>query len=144
MLKKPTTLAALLTCIALPACGPDDSASQMPATDAPAAHDHSSMASHGGTIVELGDHVAILEIVHDGVAGVVSTYVMDASGAPLAVDGTPVLNLSVDDAPVQVEGAEVDGAWTFTSDALQGHVHGARFRLSVGGKTFSPDLPDVH
>ena len=127
--------------LALAACGPETA----PAVDTPAAaHDHTSLAAHGGSIVELGDHVAMLEIVRDETTGTVAVYLMDAAGAALDADTPPALNVPTDDAAVQLDGVEKDGAWTFAHEALKGHVHGARLRISVGGKSFNPELPDMH
>ncbi len=137
------TLTAALVCASLAACSPGDKPStDVPAT--PAAHDHSATAKHGGAIAELGDHAGLVEVVFDGDAGRVTVYVMDIDGAPLAPDDAPVLNLAGDGAPVQVTGIEKDGAWVLEHESLTGHVHGARLRISVGGKQFTLDLPDVH
>lgn len=135
-------LIAGLLGLALTACRAEPAA---PTDSAPAAgHDHASLATHGGSIVELGDHAALLEIVRDESAGTVAVYVMDAAGAVLSADAAPVLNVPTDDAPLQLEGTENDGAWTFSDEALTGHVHGARLRVTIGGRTFNPELPDSH
>lgn len=136
-----TRLLLLLVGAALTACGDADA----PAGAAPAdAHDHSTLAARGGTIVELGDHAALLEVVHDAEAGVVTVHVMDMDGNALEADSAPVVNMKVDGAPKQVEGVGAAGTWTFTDDALKGHVHDARLRVGVNGKTFTAGLPDVH
>jgi len=139
------SLTALLMCIALAGCSP----SEAPTTEGPEAqqedvHDHTSVATHGGAIGEIGSHDALMEVVHDEDAGVLKVWVMDAAGAALAADEAPVLNIPADGKPVQVTGVEADGAWTFTDDALKGHPEGVRMRISVGGKPFNPELPHAH
>lgn len=41
-------------------------------------HDHKHEAPRGGTLVELGDHVAHVEFLHDEAAGRLSAYFLDA------------------------------------------------------------------
>lgn len=41
-------------------------------------HDHTHEAPRGGTLVELGDHVAHVEFLHDEAAGRLSAYFLDA------------------------------------------------------------------
>lgn len=45
---------------------------------AAAAHDHNFPAPHGGTLVELGNHLYLLELVHDPAAGKLTAYLLDA------------------------------------------------------------------
>ncbi len=141
-----TSWAALALCLALVACdqgeAPGDAAPEQ-GTEEPAAHDHSGDAKHGGAMVEVGEHDALLEVVHDEDAGVVRVWVTDFGGAELKLDAEPLLNITTDGAPVQVEGTIEDAAWTFRDEVLKGHAK-ARLRLAVGGKTFNPELPDVH
>ncbi|MBM3749560.1 MAG: hypothetical protein FJW21_00055 [Acidimicrobiia bacterium] len=40
---------------------------------------HHHEAPHGGTLVEVGDHFAFLEFVHDADAGTLTLYVLDGS-----------------------------------------------------------------
>ncbi|MBM3749558.1 MAG: hypothetical protein FJW21_00045 [Acidimicrobiia bacterium] len=40
---------------------------------------HHHEAPHGGTLVEIGDHFAFLEFVHDSEAGSLTLYVLDGS-----------------------------------------------------------------
>jgi hypothetical protein len=41
-------------------------------------HDHAHAATHGGTMLEVGEHVAQLELVLDPATGEVTAYVLDA------------------------------------------------------------------
>jgi hypothetical protein len=53
-----------------------------PAADAKGKGDHKGHhheAPHGGTLVEIGDHFAFLELVHDEAAGTLTLYVLDGS-----------------------------------------------------------------
>jgi hypothetical protein len=53
--------------------GPDQAAN-----GSAAAHDHNFPAPHGGTLVELGNHLYLLELVHDRDAGKLTGYILDA------------------------------------------------------------------
>lgn len=53
-----------------------------PAADAKGKGDHKGHhheAPHGGTLTEIGDHFAFLELVHDESAGTLTLYVLDGS-----------------------------------------------------------------
>ncbi len=146
---------ALLGVVALGACkeahdhphGPDGEH-----LDGNEAHDeghpengaHPHEAAHGGSVIELGDHAAILEVTHDEAAGEVRIWISSDQGESLAPDGAPVLNAMEGETPTQVEGVLEDGVWVFRHAALNDHQDGARLRLSVGGKTFSPEMPHAH
>ncbi len=137
-------LLALTLCCFLMGCAEESKLTPVKATtEKAAAHDHSSAAQHGGTIVEVGSHAALMEVAHDEAAGVVTVWIYDMAGAALAADEAPVLNVSGDD-PKQLTGTDEGGAWVFRDEALATHVHGARFRVSIGGESYSPDMPDAH
>ncbi len=75
----------LLTILALlVACGGDDHNHEHHDHDHDHSHDHdhghghAHHASHGGVLIEVGEHEANLEVVHDAEAGVITIYVSGA------------------------------------------------------------------
>ncbi len=138
-------LPLFLLCFALAACG--DKAPSGDADEHAEDHDeHDHSGQHGGTVVESSDHGAHFEIVHDEDAGLVKLYLYDGDMKPVTTDVAPVLNVSLDAGPVQIKGQSPGGAkvaseWHFTDKALIGHVHEARFRVSVMNRTYTPEFP---
>ena len=141
-----TTLLALavpLLAVSLAACKAETTSSSTPAEtvhegDAHEGHDHGE-APHGGHVVILGDHAAHLEIAH-GDGGELIVYGLDADMEPLGLDEAPVLNLLTDEGSVAVRGtAGADGGWVLEHDALMDHDVTGRFRLRLGGKTYSAE-----
>lgn len=63
-------------------------------------HDHGNdhiKPSHGGEILEVGDHVAHIEFVHDEKHGKVVLHVLDKEGKSLGIGDAPRLNLTYED-----------------------------------------------
>ncbi len=116
----------------------------MPVAEPPSAHDHSAAALHGGSVIELGDHAAFLEVVHDATAATVQVYVTDGNGDPLTPDDAPVLNFTSDGTPAQLVATGEGGTWTFADPALESDPEHARIRIAVAGKTFTPELAHQH
>ncbi|MFH2001583.1 MAG: hypothetical protein ABIK28_18005, partial [Planctomycetota bacterium] len=91
--------------------------------DAETAHGHAHMeGAHGGTLLEVGDHVAHLELIHDHENG---KYVLHVTGedmkTPLNADNPPLINLKTADGPKQIESRPIKGASTF--EAEDPHFH---------------------
>ena len=108
--------------------------------------EHAHAAKHGGDLLELGAHEGFLEVKMDHDKGEVRVWaylgeeLMDTKLAQ-----PPVLNFKADDKPMQLTAeAQSDGSWVFTSDALKSEPEGARFRVVVGGKTYSPEWAHGH
>jgi hypothetical protein len=146
------TFRAIALALALPvafaAC--KDKAPDAPPA-APAAHEHPA-APHGGEIVELGDEVAHLEIVHDATAGSLTIYALAADvSTPLAIE-KPTVNLAGKGGPVQIPlNATKTGAdgkadvWSATHPALETDPLDGRVRVTIDGKTYNPSLePEGH
>lgn len=108
--------------VALTACGGDGHDHD---------HDHGGGHAHdpkfGGFLVELGDHFANLEIVHDAEAGSMTVYVLGAHAEDTVKSSTEELSLSID-----VHG---DEPLTFTLAAdestVTGNKKGASAKFSV-------------
>jgi hypothetical protein len=101
---------------------------------------------NGGRVIHLGSHLAHLEYTLDENWGVVRLWLHDDRLRPMRFDRRPVINALLDDESVVILGAKeddegnaVDG-WYFEDTALLGLPERTRFRLEVGGRTFTPDL----
>jgi hypothetical protein len=110
----------------------------------PAAAPHESHdASHGGRVLELGDHEGHLELVHDAAAGTVTVYVTDADMKPVASEA-PVINLTkgtvqVPMTPLSGDATKAD-AWKATHDALKATPLDGRIRVKIGERTYNTAL----
>ena len=141
-------------CLALAACGGEKTSisDTKPAEGGHDDHDehgHDHAAPHGGSMVVSSDHALHFEIAHDAGAGLVKLWIYDADVKPLATSEVPVINIALEDSPVQVKGQALDGKssateWHFSHEALKGHVHGARLRILAQNRTYMVDFPDVH
>ncbi|MDH3592602.1 MAG: hypothetical protein OER88_12025 [Planctomycetota bacterium] len=127
-------------CAALTACGGAD----QPKDDGHGAHAHS--AKHGGELAELGDHEGFLESKLNHDAGTLHIWIYKGEAMTAAKpDSAPVLNLKGKDGPVKLTATDAgDGSWLFTSEILKGEPEAARFRIAMGGKTYTPGLAHKH
>lgn len=65
--------------VGLAGCGrSDESATQGAASNEDKDGHHAHVAPHGGTLIEIGDHMFALELVHDAEEGRLTAYVLDA------------------------------------------------------------------
>lgn len=138
----------LFLAIGLTGCGKKD---EPPAGNPKDAHDHDQHAApHGGELVELAGGTVHVEFVHDESAGTLTVHLLDGGMKPISVSDAPVINLKTAAGPKQLTGVAVSGGaagasqWSFKDDALKGHPEGASLRLTVAGKTYSPELPHEH
>ncbi|MGE4159164.1 MAG: hypothetical protein AB7F75_08715 [Planctomycetota bacterium] len=119
-------------------------------------HEHEAIKpSHDGVIIEVGEHAAVVEVVHDEKAGTMEIWVMDAHGKPLAIEDAPRINLMVHDGdhakPVQVTTNPVDAKdgktdrFSAQDEKLKGHLEG-RISIKIEGKPYQVALPhdDAH
>lgn len=119
---------------------------ELPAEAPKEAHDHAS--PHGGALVELAGGTIHVEFLHDEHLGTLVVHVLDGKLKPMKASEAPLLNMKSTDGPLQLVGVAASAAagseWSFRHDALKGHVDGASLRLSVDGKSYSPELPHAH
>jgi hypothetical protein len=105
---------------------------------------HDKLGPHGGDLIELGDHVAHLEVVHDSEAGTLTLHVLDAGMKPTSLTTAPVLSLPTTAGPLQLV-ATVSGSgsseWVFSDQTLKAEPDGARLRVVLGGVTYTPEVP---
>lgn len=103
---------------------------------------------HGGEVVEVGEEVAHLEMIHDHVGGKVTVYVLGADlKTPIAIE-TPVVNVKGKDGTgVQFSLTAVnpgaDGkadTWKGEHEALKTDPWDGRIRVKIDGKTYNSDL----
>lgn len=153
--------------LALAGCGPSSpaksqappAATTSPAAPAPAAHHHEHAPPHGGTLVELGEEFAHVEVVFDRAAGRLTVYLLDGEAeAPvrtrqaeiavrlerLAVDGQPLsvppLAVTLEAVASPLTGDVVGDASQFEGahEAIRGHarIRGVLERVEVRGQPF--------
>ncbi len=114
-------------------------------------HDHAAHAheaTHGGDLLELGDHVAHMEVKYFESQGKVVVYLSDPEQEPLSIKDAPVLNLEEEAIQVTSKTGGVVGEacdkWVFEHEKLKGHSHGGRFRVQLNGKTYNPEWHPEH
>ena len=115
-------------------------------------HDHKEHDHEGhdhGDLLEVGDHVAFLDVDHNEKAGtvVVSVFGGDAK-TPLKIADAPRINLMSHGKRAQIKTSAVGSDKTASkfsakSDHLKGHLHG-KIRIKIKGKSYQVDLPDDH
>ena len=103
--------------------------------------EHAHAAKHGGTLLEVGAHVGFLEVKLDHDKGQVTVWAyLGEKLTDAKLGDAPRLNFKAGDKPMQLKGtANADGSWVFSDAALKGEPEGARFRVVLGGKTYSPE-----
>jgi hypothetical protein len=123
--RAPFLLAALL----LAACGDAGPVEPLVPKPEPAAARHQHQPQRGGRLVEIGAHVAQVEIVHDREAGTLAAYIMDGH-ASRAVR-LPAKSLRV---RIEFGGEEFTFDLKPVADALTGETVGdtSRFEIRAG------------
>ena len=138
--------ACFLIAGALVACG--DDGHHEDGHDEPEGDDHSEHAhasKHGGTPTELGAHEGFVYVKHDEKGGSVTIWIYLGEETVVTKPAeAPVLNLKTKDGPKSITATQMGDAWIFTDNALKGEPEGARFRIVVGGKTYSPEMAHDH
>ena len=136
---KQIALATLMSLLA--ACGAKDDGPK----EVDSGHEE-HQAKHGGELLILGDHEAFVEVKEDHDAGSVTIWLYVGEEMKDTTPAQPpVLNVATDDGAKQLTGKGAGSQWTFTGDVLkEGHHKHARFRISLGGKTYTPELAHEH
>lgn len=141
-MKKTTIL--LCACFALlTSCGDKDPSHDSGAHgEGEAAHEEHG--PHGGELIEIGDHLAHIEVLHDDDAGKLNLFALDTDMKPIALDKAPFLNLMTDAGPKQLKATALGtlkSEWVFSDSALKSEPEGARLRIVLRGVTYTPELP---
>ena len=105
-------------------------------------HDHS--AQHGGNVQVLGDHEGHVEMKVDHDATTITIWISDNDRKAMGLDEAPVLTYVSMGDPAEVKGAGGPSKWTFKHDDFVGDIENAKFRLKIGGKTFTPRMAHDH
>ena len=124
----------------------DEKHEEKPGKSGAAAHGHEG--PHGGHILEVGDHVAHLEVMHDESAGKMTIYVLgpDAKSAFTGAKA-PQVKLTTDSGPKVLSTTAVSGeagAFAVTDPALKAHGPEGRISIEIGGKNYNPALEHHH
>jgi hypothetical protein len=123
--------ALLLLALLLPAACGEQAPRPAPEPEAGEAECHGHQPQRGGRLVEIGRHVAQVEIVHDRVAGTLTAYVMDGH-ASRAVR-LPAKSLRV---RIEVGGEELTFDLKPVADPLTGETVGDTSRFEVRADLF--------
>lgn len=141
--------AVVLTLVATLACGASEPTPPTPPTPPTAAATddaHAHEAPHGGTLVELGEHVGFLEFVIDAGAGSLTAYVLDGGAEQAVRIAQPTLTVTFD-APQALAGQTLTLA--AKANVLTGETVGDTSEFVVthpglkGQTTFSGRVGDV-
>jgi hypothetical protein len=142
-------LLALLAALTLVACG--DKAPTTTGGGGEAEHDHhEGKGPNGGSLGEVGDHVAHLEMIVDHGRHAVIAHVLTADNKAMRIKDAPVLNLVFKSGPKQITGkavdANADGAteWHFRDELLAGEPESGKFRIVIGGTPYTVALAHDH
>lgn len=136
---------ALPMLLVVAACS-DEKPQEKAAKSGAAAHAHEG--PHGGHLLEVGDHVAHLEVMHDEAAGKMTIYVLGSDAKSALTDAkAPQVKLSTDSGPKVLSTTAVSGAagaFAVTDPALKAHGPEGRISIEIGGKTYNPALEHDH
>jgi hypothetical protein len=145
----------LLCCLSLAfvsGCG-DDGPNQGTSTDATRTdagnsqgHSHQE-GPHGGEMLDVGDHAAHLEFLHDHDNGKIVLHVIgEDMKTPLNADNPPVINIKTADGPRQIESRAVEGASVYeaTDPELMNADLDGQVILAAMGKVYYIPLPEPH
>jgi len=116
-----------------------------------AEHDHEHKAPHGGALLEVGEDVAHVELVHDEKAGKVTLYILDKHAKKeVLIKDAPKLNIKSKDGNKQIETKGVDtkdGAaskYEATDEALKADPLKGRVAVVIEGKNYNVDIKEAH
>jgi hypothetical protein len=117
------------------------------ASSAARAEDKEHKAPHGGILLEVGEEVAHVEVVHDAKAGKITLYILGGDAkTELAVKETPKVNLKSEKGGKQLETKAVGGKegaasqFEATDEALKVESPKGRIVLVVADKKYNIDL----
>lgn len=110
-------------------------------------HDHEK-PPHGGYLIEVGDHVAHIEVVHDAKAGKVTLYILDGEAKdPVKIQNAPRINMMTDDGAKQVATKAVEpdkeekaSQFEATDDALKADPLTGKISIVIGDKKYNVEI----
>lgn len=113
-------------------------------------HDHGEhdvKPKHGGVVLEVGEHVAHLEVIYDEKHGVVKVWLSTHEGDKPIEGATIGLNVRFKKGHQAFELTPVKGhpgGHMTESPKLKGHFVKARFKVTLGDKTYLVDFEHDH
>ncbi|MGE3424777.1 MAG: hypothetical protein AB7N24_22230 [Dehalococcoidia bacterium] len=119
--------------------------------DEPAeASGHADEGPNGGHLLEVGSHVAHLEVIHDEGTGTITLHVLGSDAkTPFPIAKPPQLKLITDAGPRSLAmkskgraGAE-SSTFSVTDPVLRNELEG-RVSIEIAGKIYNPDLEHDH
>lgn len=108
-------------------------------------------ASHGGVLLEVGEEVAHLELVHDPKEGTARIYVLDGKAEKaVAIKDAPKMNLMTEDGAKQLvmKAVEADkegmaSLFEAKDDALKADPLKGRIAVVIGDKKYNVDIREA-
>ena len=127
--------------------GPETIPKEPPAESAGhAGHSHGAHVHgpRGGEVLEVGDHVLHLEVLHDAAAGKLTVYVLDAAlKAEAELAEAPVAQIRVAGEPQAIPLTGSGSTWSVTHEVFKGRPEG-RLAVKTGGKSYSVEINYGH
>ena len=107
-------------------------------------HGHGAHGPNGGELLEIGDHLAHLELLHDADDKSVTLHLLgpDAKQA-IPFDAPPKLNLIVDGNPLQLEMTGSNSTYTVIHKSFSGQLEG-RVALRFDQKNYQITITHAH
>jgi hypothetical protein len=142
-----STPSALLLALGLVACGGDPHGhSHGPdGSHAETEHEHAEVGPHGGHLVEVGDHVAHIELTHEAATNTLTLHVLGADAkSPLSLAKAPEIKLMTEDGPRVLATSGEGHTFTVSDAALKDAEPEGRVTLEIDGKVYNPDLAHEH
>ena len=107
-------------------------------------------APHNGVLLEVGEEVAHVELVHDAKAGKLTLYILDGKAEKAEpISGDVKINLKTADGPKQLEAKAVDAKdgkasqFEVSDDALKAAKLKGRIALTHKEKKYNLDIENV-
>lgn len=111
------------------------------------AHEH---GPHGGEVLEVGEEIAHIELVHDEKAGKMTLYILGKDGKTAeAIEEAPMLNVKHKDTQKQIKTTAVNATqnkssqFEATDEILKEEVEG-RIAVTIKGTKYNVDLEHHH
>ena len=105
---------------------------------------------HGGVLLEVGEEVAHVEMVHDAKAGKLTLYILDGKAEKAeAISGDVKINLKTSAGPKQLEAKPVDAKdgkasqFEVADEALKAEKLKGRIALTHKEKKYNLDIENV-
>jgi hypothetical protein len=106
--------------------------------------DHAAHGPHGGELLEVGEHLAHVELIHDQTAKTVTLHMLGADAkTALTLEEAPKLNLMIGGEAVQVATEGSGSEFKAMHEAFAGEPEG-KIALKFEGKMYQVELAHAH